>query len=205
MRNFSMKKFGTPIAAGPGWAREKEGSAVVGVPSGVRAFASRSWRWAPRSSTRLAPSRVFAFPGLVVVVSCWLPLPSGLGACVGVVGVVGVVPGWLGWVGCWGGPNCTGGCGAGVSVQVTLDTGAERVPSAEAEQGVPAGTVTLTVWPVTRVAVITRVWASAGRIEEPRPTVIAPAVNRPMNSFFLFILAASLLPHRDAGPGRGRY
>src|SRR3954454_9725304 len=108
MRNFSMKKFGTPIAAGPGWASEKDGLDAVGVPSGVRALASRSWRWAPRSSTRLAPSRVLALSGLAVVVSCWLPLPPGLGACVGVVGVVGVVwPGWVGYVGCWGGPSWT--------------------------------------------------------------------------------------------------
>ena len=33
MRNLSMKKFGTPIGAGPGVASEKPGFAGVGVPS----------------------------------------------------------------------------------------------------------------------------------------------------------------------------
>jgi hypothetical protein len=75
MRNFSMKKFGTPIAAGPGWASENDGLSTVGAPSGARALALRSSRWAPRSSTRLAPSRVFAFlSGRVVVVGCLPPL-----------------------------------------------------------------------------------------------------------------------------------
>jgi hypothetical protein len=32
MRNFSMKKFGTPIAAGPGMASEKPGLDGVGMP-----------------------------------------------------------------------------------------------------------------------------------------------------------------------------
>src|SRR5437588_10095442 len=47
MRNFSMKKFGTPIPAAPGWAREKVGLAGAGEPSGltlgaeVRRFAFR--------------------------------------------------------------------------------------------------------------------------------------------------------------------
>src|SRR2546423_2521064 len=47
MRNFSMKKFGTPIPAAPGWAREKVGLARAGEPSGltlgtdVRRFAFR--------------------------------------------------------------------------------------------------------------------------------------------------------------------
>src|SRR5436189_3493979 len=35
MRNFSMKKFGTPIGAGPGVAEEKLGFCGVGVPSGL--------------------------------------------------------------------------------------------------------------------------------------------------------------------------
>src|SRR3954469_1364064 len=36
MRNLSMKKFGTPIGAAPGVAREKFGFAGVGTPSGRR-------------------------------------------------------------------------------------------------------------------------------------------------------------------------
>src|SRR5919198_3640024 len=33
MRNFSMKKFGTPMRAGPGWASEIVGFASEGEPS----------------------------------------------------------------------------------------------------------------------------------------------------------------------------
>src|SRR3954447_19214043 len=36
MRNFSMKKFGTPIGAGPGRAGLKVRPAAVGAPSGLR-------------------------------------------------------------------------------------------------------------------------------------------------------------------------
>ena len=35
MRNFSMKKFGTPIGAGPGVASEKLGFDGVGTPFGL--------------------------------------------------------------------------------------------------------------------------------------------------------------------------
>ena len=36
IRNFSMKKFGTPIGAGPGIATDSVGFVVVGTPCGVR-------------------------------------------------------------------------------------------------------------------------------------------------------------------------
>ena len=120
MRNFSMKKFGTPIAAGPGWASEKLGLSTVGAPSGVRALAVRSSRWAPRSSTRLAPSRVFACClGCVVVVGCLPPFsPLGWGAWVGSWGEVGC-EGCEGCEGCscWGGVSGVEGTwtGAGIS------------------------------------------------------------------------------------------
>ena len=45
MRNLSMKKFGTPTAAGPGWASEKVGLLGAGgacVAGGGVAFASSS-------------------------------------------------------------------------------------------------------------------------------------------------------------------
>jgi hypothetical protein len=41
--------------------------------------------------------------------------------------------------------------------------------------------------------------------DEPKPTHKAPAAIRPMNSLVLFILAANLLPHRNAGPDAGSY
>ena len=42
MRNLSMKKFGTPIGAGPGSASESVGLLTVGWPSGWRRPASCS-------------------------------------------------------------------------------------------------------------------------------------------------------------------
>src|SRR3954451_18597001 len=38
MRNLSMKKFGTPIRAGPGMASEKVGFEGAGEPSGLLSF-----------------------------------------------------------------------------------------------------------------------------------------------------------------------
>ena len=42
MRNFSMKKFGTPIGAGPGVESEKLGLAGVGMPFDRKAGAGVS-------------------------------------------------------------------------------------------------------------------------------------------------------------------
>src|SRR5436305_1202060 len=45
MRNFSMKKLGTPIAAGPGVAEENPGFCGVGLPSGlVNKVGLGAWR-----------------------------------------------------------------------------------------------------------------------------------------------------------------
>src|ERR687891_911916 len=46
MRNLSMKKFGTPIRAGPGVANEKLWFETAGVPSGFESFGAgvrRRW------------------------------------------------------------------------------------------------------------------------------------------------------------------
>ena len=69
MRNFSMKKFGTPIAAAPGCAREKVGLLGVGDPSG---FVVLAFGWA------------FFFLGCVLVLQgggdfgCWARWPTAL-------------------------------------------------------------------------------------------------------------------------------
>ena len=66
MRNLSMKKFGTPIAAGPGVASETVGLLGAGVPfERVRGRAGRgvvffgaggaSTRWSPRSLSESHP------------------------------------------------------------------------------------------------------------------------------------------------------
>src|SRR3954452_3697751 len=88
MRNFSMKKFGTPIGAGPGTATESVGLVGVGTPCAVRSLAARSFAFLTLSSTS-----VLVLPsawGLGIVASCvdccccWPP--EGL-AAVGAVGV----------------------------------------------------------------------------------------------------------------------
>ncbi len=50
MRNFSMKKFGTPIGAGPGIATDSVGLVVVGTPCAVRSFAACSFAFLIESS-----------------------------------------------------------------------------------------------------------------------------------------------------------
>jgi hypothetical protein len=80
-----------------------------------------------------------------------------------------------------------------MSVHETEETGAASGPSASAVHGVPAGTVTLTDWPVISVAVITRCCAEAGPRDEPSPTVRPPATIRLMNSLLLFIARPAAL------------
>src|SRR4051794_30083997 len=91
MRNLSMKKFGTPIVAGPGWASEKLGLSTVGVPSGLRALALRSSRCAPRSSTFLAPSRVLGLRTGALFGSTGVMVWPGVVGVVGLVGFVGLL------------------------------------------------------------------------------------------------------------------
>ena len=55
MRNFSMKKFGTPTGAGPGRAKEKLGFDGVGAPPSSRAGAGLS-RFSSSASVPSAPS-----------------------------------------------------------------------------------------------------------------------------------------------------
>src|SRR5947207_993914 len=128
MRNFSMTKFGTPIPAAPGWARENVGLAGAGEPSGLtlgvedRRFVFRVFRgvglghggaaWAelPRAgasrAVRIAGRRELVLPG----------------AGRGVQGPPGLVPGFL--------PGCGGLTGGGVGVTSTV-TGAGTVASWE--------------------------------------------------------------------------
>ncbi len=56
MRNFSMKKFGTPIGAGPGVASEKLGFAGVGMPLGWKAGAGVSSPRGPPAGSTSVPS-----------------------------------------------------------------------------------------------------------------------------------------------------
>src|SRR3954454_11839820 len=92
IRNFSMKKLGTPIAAGPGTESEKPGFAEVGVPLGWRMRVPWTCLWCLR--TRGWP---------------WPPVSVGWAGCLGFFGcflvpgclLVGCLVGWPLLIGCW--------------------------------------------------------------------------------------------------------
>src|SRR3981189_3140429 len=130
MRNFSMKKFGTPRGAGPASASEKVGLSIVGVPSLARVLPFGS-RVGLTSSGRTWPSDVpvlplglglaFSPPEVIGPVACGWGATPGFGASVGavcwlpeVVGVLGVEEG-------------AGVVAAGTSVHVTTTAPAGTV------------------------------------------------------------------------------
>src|SRR2546423_893612 len=105
MRNFSMKKLGTPSGAGPGWAKLNVGFVGVGTPSGRCMDLRRCWRTTLRSSIRLARISVGRCRGVAVFLRCplgvvvaplrlagwrWPDPLEGLPGWVGEVVVVGV-------------------------------------------------------------------------------------------------------------------
>src|SRR3954468_11250763 len=65
MRNFSMKKFGTPTGAGPGRAKEKVGFDGVGAPPRSRAGAGVS-RFSSAALVPRLPSMTAVVSSLVV-------------------------------------------------------------------------------------------------------------------------------------------
>ena len=148
MRNFSMKKFGTPIAAGPGWASEKLGLSTVGAPSGVAGLGHALLALGAEVLDPLGPE-----PGLRLLLgrSCGRRLlaalaAAGLGRLGGLLGGGRLVP-CEGCEGCcWGGVSgvegtWTGG-GAGISEQDTSTPPAGMLPH--------EGAVMVSVWPVGR-------------------------------------------------------
>src|SRR5437588_616529 len=90
MRNFSMKKFGTPSGAAPASARENVGLSTVGVPSLARVWPFGR-RFGLTSSARGWPSGVpllplgrglaFSPPDVIGPVPCFLGEPPGHGEC----------------------------------------------------------------------------------------------------------------------------
>src|SRR3954451_22354242 len=80
MRNFSMKKFGTPIGAGPGRARLKVGSAAVGAPSGWRGLSLSTFAVPGASLT--APATLSLEPStLSLALRLALPVVSCADCC----------------------------------------------------------------------------------------------------------------------------
>src|SRR3954465_14786571 len=155
-----MKKFGTPIGAGPGRARLKVGSAAVGAPPGVRGFLSTL---AAPVASLTAPATASLEPStLSLALRLALPVVSWADCCgESFVEVAGV-----GAFGFWAG-SCAGGAGWLPDPLSAGGGGAGGVGgAAEAEGigvvipgiliwsiGVPGGTstVTVSVCPVTRV------------------------------------------------------
>src|SRR5690242_8279116 len=97
MRNFSMKKFGTPGSAGPGVATERVGSLGVGVPSGLRTGGGAGVDVA--AGRRSSPDRTWALPRRFprAFGRCAAPPPppsaGAVGVAVGVDVAVGVCAG----------------------------------------------------------------------------------------------------------------
>src|SRR3954447_25299249 len=166
MRNFSMKKFGTPIGAGPGSASEKVGSAAVGAPSGLCL--------APFLPTSAAPVAALTAPAT----SSLEPLTFSLALCLAspvafLAASSGLAAAAVGAVGAAAG---AGYCGAGWSPLGVVSVVVVAGGTSETETmggvipgiviwsiGVPGGTstVTVTVWRPRRVTTSVRCSADA--------------------------------------------
>src|SRR3954454_23069611 len=209
IRNLSMKKFGTPIGAGPGRASEKVGLAGVGTPSvasaGALALALRTVPEESCSTVLPAPSTSgralrLALPDCFWgFCCCWLwdwPWSAGCGAsgvaCAGC---------WSGWVWTW---TCAGGVlgceGAVTSWTLTIPPLTPGILIWST--GVPGGTstVTVTFWPVASVTTSVRWSADAGITTAPTPTETAATARAPVRSLRLVDLIRNVLfPPRALG------
>src|SRR4051794_39647476 len=195
MRNFSMKKFGTPIGAGPGRARLKVGSAAVGAPPGVRGFLSTL---AAPVASLTAPATASLEPStLSLALRLALPVVSWADCC----GELSVEVAGAGAFGFWAG-SCAGGAGwlpeppsgggGVVGVGGTSETEAIGVVIPGIliwSIGVPGGTstVTVSVWPVMRVTSSVRCSAEAGKTDAPIPAPKTAQAISPMISLRLVI------------------
>src|SRR3954447_13588653 len=206
MRNLSMKKFGTPIGAGPGRASEKVGLAGVGTPSVARAGAlALALRTVPEEScSTVLPAPSTSGRALRLVLPdcfwgfccCWLwdwPWSAGCGAsgvaCAGC---------WSGWVWTW---TCAGGVlgceGAVTSWTLTIPPLTPGILIWST--GVPGGTstVTVTFWPVASVTTSVRWSADAGITPAPTPTETAATARAPVRSLrFVDLIRNVLFPPR---------
>src|SRR4051794_1037827 len=202
-----MKKFGTPIGAGPGVASEKVGLAGVGMPpflrsgrktgrSPVRLAPPRAWRppWAllpPLAPRLFGPGRLWARDGFCRTFG---PADDGFFSPAGGLGVVLV-----------GGVVCVcvrvGVCcvwvGAAGGVASLTETIGTLTPGIRIwETGVPgaADTETTIVRPFARVTTSVRCCADAGITAEPRPAPTAAAAAAAITNGRVLIEAIVLLP-----------
>src|SRR4051794_10727173 len=203
-----MKKFGTPIGAGPGGAKGRVGLAGGGMPPFLR-----SGRLIGRSPVRLAPPPVlppppllppflpvFFRPGLSRALDgfcLFVPpaddgfLPPAGGFGLGLGGGGGCVCVWVGvgvccvWVGAAGGV-------ASLTETIGTLTPGMRI----CETGVPgaAGTETTIVRPLASVTTSVRCCADAGITAAPRPAPTAAAAAAAITNGRVLIEAIVLLP-----------
>jgi hypothetical protein len=183
-----MKKFGTPICAGPGVEKENDGFAGVGWPSARRCLGDLGPACGFLEPALRLPERVLRLLGFRAGRFGDGALPRGrrdpgrLGfgrAGFEGEGVEGVVPGLV----------LLPPDGGGVAGQ--RPSRGRSVPSGHVKSGTLVGTLSC--------------WPDAGSREGPMPTVSRPAVARLMSSFVLFIRAACLLPRSPwSALGTGR-
>src|SRR5215217_2321751 len=167
MRNFSMKKLGTPIAGGPGTDSAKPGLDGAETGPGVAPCCSCC------CSSLVSWSSFFLF---------------FLGSALGLRGaaLVGRGPGGLTMVGSGGGGTavvCCSGTGTVIWFVAVVDCGAPVLDSDVMASGQILGS-----------GFGHRSMPEAGDREEPRPTESAPVITRLVISFRVFIPAACLLP-----------
>ena len=200
MRNFSMKKFGTPIRAAPGVASETVGLSRVGDPSVLRVGFERSTRFLARSGVACSsvPLRASEFgltapssPTIGVFSSPFEPLPLSVPeGC-----VLSPSEAWSSPCCCWSGCSCAGAGTSGVAVTVgtavgtgvavaatprsVIDcTGAGRPGIWSEPTEAPGGTSTVivSVCPVTSVTETRCSSAEAGTTTTPNSAAAASAM-----------------------------
>ena len=205
MRNFSMKKFGTPIRAAPGVASETVGLSSVGEPSALRVGLERSTRFLaclvafssvpvsdsafgrsapsppPVLRSRVPPPLPLSRLGAAGVGAAPLPDPSSPGCWFAGLGSFA----GAGAAGAGGGVGTAVGRGVGVATgpRSVIDcTGAGRPGIWIDSTAVPGGTsmVIVSVWPVTSVIETRCRSAAAGTTSMPNR---AAAAANAMTSF----------------------
>src|SRR2546423_7853394 len=181
MRNFSMKKFGTPSGAGPGLEKEKVGFCGVGVPSGLVSALPDEGAflpgWVRGPSPFVACDVVFSNPwtGPPLEEPCWVP------PCVGWEDGAGEEELGVDWD-----PPCEGEEGAGCGVTGVGGSGTEGVGTGRLGVGGSVGVVT---GPTVR--------AGAGLVPGVKAATSTPAPTSATISVTRLIV-------RTAGSGRAR-
>jgi hypothetical protein len=198
-----MKKFGTPIAAGPGRASENDGLAGVGTPPSVLAGAGLAGAGLAGAGAGAAGFGAPGFGGLGFVAFFGFGFGGGGGPCPGVFGLDVVVVGVLPFPPPFPPPfDCgvvelvvgagvgAGALAAGGQDSCTFCTGPGRLSE---DTGAPGGSEKVRTCPLTRVTVTVQLAAEAlgsAAIADTARTVPADAMAtfsfRRLNTVALF-------------------